>query len=366
MKKGRQIAVIVVFVCILAGFALGHVILPDGEVSKTERRKLAAMPEMTRESVLAEDYMTDLESYLSDHFPLRDKLKAAKAFIAMGLLRQKDNHQIYSFDSGLYKWDNELKPREIAYFADKVNDISSKYLKKNKVYYSIIPDKDYYIAKESGRPYLDYEKLFSMAEERITEAERIGILNCLDKDSYYKSDTHWKQTELWKVRRWLGIRMGFYQDLADWDDYVLHQEYPFYGVYRGQSSILTDGEYLEYLSNEATRNAVVTSAEIQGTLPVYDVEKFDGLDSYDLFLGGAQAVVTIENGQAKTDKELLLFRDSFGSSLAPLLIDAYKKITLIDLRYIAADYVPQFVDIKDQDVLFIYSASLVNGAMVLK
>ena len=101
-------------------------------------------------------------------------------------------------------------------------------------------------------------------------------------------------------------------------------------------------------------------------MPVYTVKKFSGMDGYDVFLGGAQAVLSIENEEAETDKELILFRDSFGSSLAPLLINAYRKIILVDLRYIAADYVPQFIDIEDQDVLFIYSASLVNGAMVLK
>ena len=164
----------------------------------------------------------------------------------------------------------------------------------------------------------------------------------------------------------MGREMKFDHRLPSWKDYKMKSLSPFYGVYLGQSALPEKPDTLQYLTNAATENAVVASAEVSGTLPVYTVDKFEGMDGYDVFLNGAQAVVTMENREADSDKELLLFRDSFGSSLAPLLIDGYKKITLIDLRYIATDYVPNFVDIEDQDVLFIYSASLVNGAMVLK
>ena len=55
-----------------------------------------------------------------------------------------------------------------------------------------------------------------------------------------------------------------------------------------------------------------------------------------------------------------MFRDSYASSLAPLLLSAYSKITMIDLRYITPDQIGQFVEYLDQDVLFIYSATLFN------
>ena len=42
----------------------------------------------------------------------------------------------------------------------------------------------------------------------------------------------------------------------------------------------------------------------------------------------------IYNENSFNDKELIIFRDSFASSLTPLLIKYYSKITLIDNRYI--------------------------------
>ena len=90
------------------------------------------------------------------------------------------------------------------------------------------------------------------------------------------------------------------------------------------------------------------------------------MDGYDVFLHGAQAVLRIENPLAETDRELVIFRDSFGSSLAPLLLPAYKTVTLVDIRYVASDYVKQFVDFHGQDVLILYSTTLINGAGVLR
>lgn len=90
------------------------------------------------------------------------------------------------------------------------------------------------------------------------------------------------------------------------------------------------------------------------------------MDGYDVFCAGAQSVVTIESPLAKTDRELILFRDSFGSSLAPLFLEGYRRVTLVDLRYLSSSLLEQFVDFHGQDVLFLYSTSLLNSGMLLK
>jgi hypothetical protein len=54
-----------------------------------------------------------------------------------------------------------------------------------------------------------------------------------------------------------------------------------------------------------------------------------GADGYDLFLGGAQPLLKIDNPAQKNGQQLVIFRDSFGSSLAPLLVPAYSEIIVI-------------------------------------
>ena len=76
-------------------------------------------------------------------------------------------------------------------------------------------------------------------------------------------------------------------------------------------------------------------------------------------------LITIENPNAKTDKELYIFRDSYGSSLAPLLVDGYKKITVIDLRYIASPLLPNYIDFKEgSDALIINCIDVINSPIL--
>ena len=90
-------------------------------------------------------------------------------------------------------------------------------------------------------------------------------------------------------------------------------------------------------------------------------------DPYEMFLSGSESIVIIENPNSKTDKELIIFRDSFGSSLAPLFAEGYKKITVFDIRYmLSSSYVSAFANFENSDVLFIYSTALLNNSTALK
>ena len=103
--------------------------------------------------------------------------------------------------------------------------------------------------------------------------------------------------------------------------------------------------------------------------PVYQLDKLEGqmhFDKYDVFLGGAASIQVMESPAAATDRKLVIFRDSYTSSLAPLLLEAYSTITLVDLRYISSGMIGDYVDFDGADVLFLYNTSLVNQSNMLK
>ena len=99
---------------------------------------------------------------------------------------------------------------------------------------------------------------------------------------------------------------------------------------------------------------------------VYDKSKINSWDLYDIYLGGAKGLPTIYNNLASSDDELIVFRDSYGSSLVPLLISSYKKIIVIDTRYISSNILDNYVEFKGQDVLFLYSVSTINNSFTVK
>ena len=55
-----------------------------------------------------------------------------------------------------------------------------------------------------------------------------------------------------------------------------------------------------------------------------------------------------------------------GSSLAPLLVPGYAKVTLADIRYLPSSQMGKYLTFTDQDVLFLYSAPVLNNSETLK
>ena len=143
-------------------------------------------------------------------------------------------------------------------------------------------------------------------------------------------------------------------------------ERPFYGVYSGYAALPLAGERLSYLTNDTIDACRVTNYETGKTGPVYDLDKATGSDPYELFLSGSVSLLTVDNPNARTDRELVIFRDSFGSSLAPLLLEGYSRVTLVDIRYLSPSQLGNFLTFDRQDVWFLYSTSVLNNSSTLK
>ncbi|MCI5702879.1 MAG: DHHW family protein [Erysipelotrichaceae bacterium] len=150
------------------------------------------------------------------------------------------------------------------------------------------------------------------------------------------------------------------------DNYKVEKIVDFLGVYAGQLPIKNDYESINILVSDSTKNSKVYNYENNKTTDVYDLTKKDSIDKYDIYLSGAVPLITITNDAALNDRELIVFRDSYGSSLVPLFTSGYKKITVVDTRYISPKILDQYIGFNDQDVLFLYSTLLINNSSSLK
>lgn len=363
MKQRHQYILIYGFLAMLVAGAIGLCLNPKESISKSERRKLAVMPEFSVENMLKEDYTEDLESYLLDHFPLRDSFRRIKAFFSYHVLRQKANNEIYVVDDYVGKLEYPLSENSVVRATEKMKALQEVYFPENKVYYSIIPDKNYFLAKQNGYPAMDYEKLEMLMQENLTTMSYIDIIDTLSIEDYYQTDTHWRQEYLQDTVTKVAEQMGVEQYLS-WE-YETKKVEEFYGVYYGQSALALPAETIVYLNNEVIEQASVWNLEKNETKPIY-AEDTQSLDKYDLYLHGAQALQVITSPMAKTDKRLIVFRDSFGSSFVPLLLEAYQEVVLIDTRYISSTLLGDYVDFADADVLFLYNTLLLNNSAMLK
>ncbi len=358
----------VVFAAFLGIFFLVCIVKPGDEFSESERRPLATMPAFTKENILNASFMSGFEEYTTDQFPLRDFFRGLKANFVMNVLKKKDNNSIFLSNGHLSKLEYPKNVEMMENARDKFKYIYEKYLagQDMNVYLSIVPDKNYYLAAENGYLSINYYEFIEEFKEMCGYMTYTDITNLLSIDDYYKTDTHWKMENIIHVAEFLAESMG--TDVkARYEKIVL--DTPFYGVYAGQSALGVKPDEISYLTNETLQNATVTYYDTgvgkEGDL--YNMEKAYGKDPYEMFLSGSTPLCVIENENAKTDKELILFRDSFGSSIAPLFAEGYSKITVVDIRYIQSDYLGSFVDFnKNSDVLFLYSTMLLNNSLALR
>ena len=309
--------------------------------------------------------MTEFEEYTLDQFPLRDGFRNLKAWVSQNLLRKADNNDIYVADGYAVKMEYPLKEESIKNAGMRFRKLYEKYLKDSggNIYLSLIPDKNYFLAESSHHLSMDYEKFFSMMREEMPYAQYIDITQLLSEQDYYKTDVHWRQENIVDAAEKIAGEMGITLS-GEYEVKTLEED--FYGVYFGQSALNLPGESLSYLTNDQIEQCEVFNYENNEKTGVYDLKKAEGDDLYEIFLSGPVSLLKIENPNAITEKELIVLRDSFGSSLVPLLAEGYRSVTLIDIRYMQSDFLSNFVDFTGKDVLFLYSSIVLNNSETFK
>lgn len=348
-----------------AAIALFAWFAPAKAASDAERRPLAQKPALQMDTVLNGTFMADFEEYTLDQFPLRNAFRTVKSLFHTYVLGQKDNNGIYLHDGYAAQQEYPLNDQSVSHAIDRFETIYETYLTDSDVYMAIVPDKGYYLAEQSGNLAMDYETLFARFREGMPWATQIDLTDSLTLEDYYRTDTHWRQEKLLTAAKTICRSMNLTEPEANnYTVTALHR--PFYGVYYGQAALPMEPETICILENELLSNCTVYDHETGKTGSIYDLSKAEGKDMYEVFLSGPKSLLTIENPAGKEGKELLVFRDSFGSAILPLILSDYASVTVIDIRYIQLGVLDRFIDFHGQDALFLYSALVLNNSETIK
>lgn len=365
MKRKTAVFTVLLLAGFLFGFAVFAWCKPADAQSQSERRNLAQLPAFSLSGFAGGKWTQSFESYTLDQFPLREQFRTLKSLVTLGIFRQKDNNGVYLADGYVAKLEYPMNSDSLAHVQERFSFVYDNFLKGTnvKTYLSVIPDKNYFLAAENGYPALDYSAFFETLQKSLPWAGYIDLTGSLTLSAYYKTDIHWRQELLVPAAKTLAGAMGA-EISGDFTKKTLERDY--YGLYYGYAALPIAPEKISYLTNDTIENAVVTNFETGKTGPVYDMEKAAGKDPYEMFLSGSVSLLTIENPKAETQKELVVFRDSFASSLAPLLLEGYRTITLVDIRYLPSARLGSFLEFSDQDVLFLYSVPVLNHSETIK
>ena len=318
--------------------------------------------------------MSKFDDYAADRFVFRDVFRGIHSYIVFDFYMLTDKSGLYrSADVGLgeFRATDPVAFRQSAQRIKRAADSLAGY--ELNIYYGLVPDKSMFA--EFFMPGFDMGLAQTILHDVLGDFSYVSLEEVMQGGHFYKTDLHWDQSQIPAVATHLLMRMDATVQVApeelanlSFRQVPIHTAGDFFGVYAGQLAMPVTPDSMRYIDFPEVQVRYLNDRTLEFEPgPMYDFERFLGIDPYDFFLRGPQPLIVLENENAPEGRELYLFRDSFGSSLAPLLMSSYARITLIDLRYINLMILDQFVEfVPGSDVLFLYSSQIFNNPSILQ
>jgi hypothetical protein len=331
-------------------------------VSVSERRKLAQFPEISAEAVFSGSFADDYRLFLQDQAIFREDFRVVKSFIERQLLLKKENNEVFVVDGNLYDKFYGINQPYIERAASLIDNIAGL-INSDEIYLSIIPSKAHML--DRSKYLLSDQNIIADHLKQHVDAEYVDLMDLAiegNEDLFYVTDHHWTTEGAIQAYEILIATMG-YEPITDYALELATDSYV--GSNYGKAAIKSIGKDKIYLAhNDYLDNMTVQRFETLDTFKLFDSiyfrEKLDGLDPYDIFIGGLGPITIIENNRARSNEELIMFKDSYSHSLAPFLAQHFKRVTLFDLRYVRKEYIYDTYDLTGKTILFIFNTTILN------
>ncbi len=231
-------------------------------------------------------------------------------------------------------------------------------------YLAVVPDKAQFTVPPEGYTPAGAQETADYLAQRLP-LQAIDIASLLTLADYYRTDPHWRQEQLLPAAQAILEAMDAPAP-GTYDESLCALTGEFHGSYWGKPAEPLEGDTLAYLSSPLLENCTVYDYETDSTGGIYDFAAAESAP-YDLFLGGSKSLLRIENPAADNDRTLVVVRDSFGSSLIPLLAGSYRTVYAADIRYISTDALAHVTEFPaEADVLLLYSTTVLQNSITLK
>lgn len=347
------------FALLLLVFAVANLLKPDTSFSESENRILTQMPVPNLTTLTDGSFMTQMESYVSDQFFLRDNWISLK-LLQDKLLGKKESNGVYLGKDG-YLMEVPDQPIEenlqrnqqaITEFATRYGDL--------RINMALAPN-SFYILKDKlpyNAPIRDQRKDATRIEDSIGGVQFLDLITPLQEHAneyiYYKTDHHWTTLGAYYGYLAMADGMGISNPITDYTTYNITNQ--FAGTLSSKSGYHKSRDSIQiYTPSNEEMEYIVTYADTQKqSSSVYNSTSLNEKDKYTVFFGGNHTLIDIETPSTETRK-LLIFKDSYANCLIPFLIPYYREILVVDPRYYY-DSIDQLIQRKSiTDVLFLYN-----------
>ena len=356
MKKRFSADALAVYGILLALLLLGIACFAfSGRFSDWEKRYLAKAPD----NFALDDWKlnTDLETFLSDQIPFRRQLVSLNAVTQVYTGRGTELEAWPTGHTIIEKpveGDPEKTARRVDMMRGVAGDIPCRFLipptagmlrtgdmtaARAALYRE---ESGFYDAVTAGKDFISLKESFGESAEPV----------------FYATDHHWNDRGVYLA--YLAFCRDRGLEPAGEESFARAEYGPFYGTTFSRSAYpFVKGDTLVCLEPAAHVEMAADGKETSDHL-IFP-EKAESYDGYEVFLDGNHGILTITNPEGERGT-LMVFRDSFASSLLPYLCMHYRRVIAVDARYYPKTFRQAIAEAGEvEEILYVYSLdSLAN------
>ena len=338
-----------------------NLIVPDKAKSLSENRSLQQFPAMDLAEVQSGDYQQSLNSWYSDQFVGRNLFVHSK-YLVSKLTGNRKIDNVFLGKGMLIEDANEPNEVQLKRNLDAMNSFCDKH-PDLKYYFMLVPNA-VSVEKDKLPKNADVlsqkEQMDSIYSQLRNDITQVDIRDALNKHKdeylYYKTDHHWTSLGAYYAFQTASKVLDLEDaDKAEYDIYLGTKN--FKGTLANKTGSISMKDEVNLYVPKDLPDYVCNNVSL-GTQSrtMYSSAGLDSNDPYTVFLGGNAGIVRLEMDN-KSNKRLLIFKDSYANTFLQFLIPYYRTITIVDPRYYFDD-VNRIVESEVvTDVMYLYNTN---------
>lgn len=363
-------AVTGIFLALVFGITIAGFFVPVKARSESENRALAQKPKFSLASLFAkedkEKFTTKYEAYLTDQFIGRDTWISVKTRTELllgktdinGVYFAEDDYLITRTDASSI--DAEQEEKNIARL-DAFIKKYSELLGDTNVYAMLVPTATDILADKLPPFTSEYDqealldRVAAMLGDNFIDT-REELMQHKDEYLYYKTDHHWTALgAYYAYRAWAQAQKIPVREQEDYKISTGSEE--FYGTLYSKVNIQMPADTVLLYEDERSYR-VEYDMDGKPQKSMFSMKRLSEKDKYMVYLDGNHALTQIQQqGQKKTEKKLLVIKDSYAHTFVPFLAQDYDEVIMVDFRY---NKMPVSMIIENYgitDILVLYNAT---------
>ena len=332
MKKKLLLTPMIIFLCFIFVMTALFIITPKIDYSSAEKRYLEDFPEANLETITNGEFETGFESFLADHFPLRNMWVGLNAYYNL-FIGNNASEGVYNCSDGYLinepvSADNRVKTNigTILKFKDNVDVPITVMLAPSTGYIKsdVLPA----VHNEYLDDYIIGDVKTMLKKKDIGFVDLRARFKREKAQLYYRTDHHWTSHGARAAYEELCASIGVKASAKS--DYELQSYKDFYGTTYSTSGFwLTKPDSITLWNNINHKKGDINITITEGK----ESKSYDSLYFKNhLKADDKYPVLTITNKNVKKGRALVI-KDSFAHSIAPFLADSFNTVTLVDTRY---------------------------------